>query len=245
MKSLLGLLVLIFTFGCDVVNFENGNGDITSDKRGTDSFTTIQLIGNYEIGLKKGPKEQIVIVTDSNLLEYIDTETEGDVLIIENSKKIKSDAGVKIYITYQQLEGIKSVGASIIRSEAPIRSERLELEVPGATLIDLEIDVRDLDIVLAGAGSIRLKGKVESQSVALRGVGNLEAFDLESQSCQVEVSGMGGAEVYVKENLHARVNGVGSIKYQGDPLTVDDKVSGIGTIESVDTDEMDRQVESI
>ena len=245
MKNLLGLIFLLSVSSCDFVGYERGNGDVASEKRTVENFHTIRLTGNYEIGLKQGPKEQIIIVTDSNLLEFIDTDTENEVLIVENTKKIKSDAGIKIYITYQQLEGIKSVGASIIRSESPIRSERLELEVPGASLIDLEIDVKDLDITMAGAGSIHLKGQVESQNIALRGVGNLEAFELESLSCQIEVSGMGGAEVNVKENLHARVNGVGSIKYLGNPMTVDDKVSGIGTIQSVDTEEMDQRTESI
>jgi hypothetical protein len=67
--------------------------------------------------------------------------------------------------------------------------------------------------------------------ISLNGVGKLEAFDLESETCTVTVSGMGGVEVNVKENLNARVNGVGSIRYQGNPSKVDDRISGLGTIE--------------
>lgn len=238
-------MILLILVGCDFIDYENGNGDISSEKRLVDNFTEIQLTGNYEIGLKKGPKGQVVIVTDSNLLQFIDTEVHNEVLIVESTRKIRSNEGIKIYVTYKELESLKSIGASTIKSESPIISDRFELEIPGASLVDLEVDVRDLEIMLAGAGSVKLKGRADNQTVSLRGVGNFEAFELESQSCEVTVSGMGGAEVNVKENLNARVNGVGSIKYRGNPNTVDDKVSGIGTIQAADSEESSRNTESI
>lgn len=244
-NSLLALMIILILAGCDFIDYENGNGDIRSEKRLVDNFTEIQLTGNYEIGLKKGPKGQVVIVTDSNLLQFIDTEVHNEVLIVESTKKIRSNEGIKIYVTYQELVSLKSIGASTIKSESPIISERFELEIPGASLVDLEVEVKDLEIMLAGAGSVKLKGRADNQTVSLRGVGNFEAFELESQSCEVTVSGMGGAEVNVKENLNARVNGVGSIKYRGNPHTVDDKVSGIGTIQAADSEESSRNTESI
>ena len=243
--SLFTALVLLAMAGCDLVGYEKGNGSIDSEKRLVAEFTDIRLTGNYEIGLKKGPKGQIVIVTDSNLLEYIETEVNNEVLTVENSRKITSEEGIKIYITYQDLHSIKSVGASVIKSESPILTDRFELELPGAGLVDLEVDVRDLEVMLAGAGSMKLKGRADNQSISLNGVGNLEAFDLESQSCEVTVSGMGGVEINVKENLNARVNGVGSIRYRGNPHTVDEKVSGVGSIRADDSEESGSNTESI
>lgn len=228
-------LILIVSLGCNVIDYVRGNGEISSEKRLLDDFSKISLRGNYEIGLKKGPRSQIVIVTDSNLLEYIDTQVENEVLVVESIRKISSDNGIKIYITYQELESLKSAGASVINTEGPITSERFELEVPGAGLVDLEVDVTDLEIMLAGAGLVKIKGRAENQNVSLNGVGNLKAFDLESRFCEVTVSGMGGAEINVKENLLARVNGVGSIKYRGNPKKVDEKVSGVGTIRADDS----------
>lgn len=231
--------------GCDTINYEHGNGEISSEKRLLDSFSEIQLTGSFEIGLKKGAKGQLIIVTDSNLLEFIDSEVINDVLIIENSKNINSEDGVKIYITYQSLDKIKSVGASMIKTENAIVSDRFQLEMPGAGIIDLEVEVTDLEVRLAGAGMIKLKGTATNQSVSLNGVGSLEAFELESKSCKVTVSGMGGAEINVKENLDARVNGIGSIKYKGSPGLVEDKISGVGTITPVDEGRESQAFESI
>lgn len=234
--SLIALSLLVIC-GCDFIDYEKGNGDIVSEKRPLEDFSEIQLTGTYEIGLKKGGHQQVVIVTDSNLMEFIDTEVEDGSLIVDFSKKISSEHGIKVYITYSELSKLKSIGASIIKTDGPIVSSLFELEAPGASLIDLEVDVTDLDVMLAGAGSVILKGRAENQTISLNGVGNLQAFDLESQSCKVTVSGMGGVEINVKENLVARVNGVGSIKYKGHPITVDDRVSGLGTINAAEPDE--------
>lgn len=237
--------IVIWTMACNIIDYEKGNGEISSEKRMLDKFSEIQLTGNYEIGLKKGPKGQLVVVTDSNLLEFIQSEVVNQVLIIESSKKIRSVDGIKIYITYQELEGIKSVGASVIKTENTIVSDRFELEIPGAGIIDMVVDVNDLEVILAGAGLVKLSGRAVNQSISLNGVGNLEAFDLESHSCKVTVSGMGGAEINVKENLTARVNGIGSIRYRGNPHTVNDKISGIGTISAVKEDDSSDHRETI
>lgn len=236
---------MLLLVSCSIAGIERGNGDITSEKRMLDEFSAIHLTGNFEINLKKGGKEQIVIVTDENLLELIESDIEQDILVIENRKKLQSDNGIKVFITYQSLEKLKSTGASIIQTDGPLVSDRFELEVPGASLIDMEVEVTDLEIMLAGAGAVTLKGRAENQSISMNGVGNLAAFELESQFSEVTVSGMGSVEVNVKENLNARVNGVGSIRYKGNPASVSDRVSGLGTIKIADPDEADQRIESI
>jgi len=233
MRRLLVIILLPLLFlGCDEVVKERGNGKIESEKRVLEGFTEINLAGNYEVGLKHGAQEQVVIVTDENLLPYIESSVENGVLIIEDSERIKSADGIKIFITYDQISKIKSAGASVVKSEDVISSDVFSLMVPGAGLIDLKLDVEDLEVELAGAGLVKLSGRADSQHVTLKGVGSLEAFDLESNTCDVSVSGVGGAEVNVKENLTAVVRGIGGIKYKGDPKSVQDEVSGIGTIKS-------------
>jgi len=229
-KALWFSLLLLGIGSCQLIGIERGNGQIESEKRQLGSFSEIHLTGNFELVLKSGPKNQLIIVTDENLLDYIETEIDNRELQVRTDKKLQSDHGIKLFVTYQELNKILSAGASIIKSDGPIKSERLELNIPGASLVDLQLDVGDLDVMLAGAGSVKLRGKASNQILSLNGVGHVEASELESRWCEVTVSGMGEAEVNVKENLVARVNGVGSINYRGNPENVDEKVSGLGTI---------------
>ena len=49
-------------------------------------------------------QEQVVIVTDENLLPYIESSVENGVLVIEDSDRIKSEEGIKIFITYKEVK---------------------------------------------------------------------------------------------------------------------------------------------
>ena len=50
----------------------------------------------------------------------------------------------------------------------------------------------------------------------------------------VTVSGVGGAKVNATDILTATLNGVGSIKYDGDPGTTNLNTNGIGVIKKAD-----------
>ncbi len=229
------LLMLAMAWSCDDVVSEKGNGQIESQKRTLQDFSEISLKGNYQVTLKPGSNPQVVIVTDENLLDYINTGVEDEVLIIENLEKIYSKDGVKLFITYQGLTAIQSAGASVIKSEEVVSGEKFHLDVTGAGLVELEVEVEEFHLDLPGAGLVKLSGKASDASFNLAGVGNLEAFNLVADNCEVNVSGLGGAQVHVKENLKASVNGIGGIKYKGDPTSVQDEVSGIGTIKKAES----------
>ena len=65
------------------------------------------------------------------------------------------------------------------------------------------------------------------------GAGKLEAFDLDSKDCDVTVGGLGGAEIYVTGKLNATIEGVGSIKYDGEPIDINTEIKGLGRIKPV------------
>ncbi len=229
------LLLLAIAWSCDDVVSEKGNGQIESQKRTLDDFSEISLKGNYQVTLKSGSTPQVVIVTDENLLDYINTSVENEVLTIDNQEKIYSKDGIKLFITYQDLTAMQSAGASVIKSEEVLSGEKFHLDVTGAGLVEMELEVGEFHLDLPGAGLVKLSGKASDASFNLAGVGNLEAYSLVADNCEVNVSGLGGAQVHVKENLKASVNGIGGIKYKGDPAVVQDDVSGIGTIKRAES----------
>ena len=77
---------------------------------------------------------------------------------------------------------------------------------------------------------IKLSGETTREEINLSGAGSLEAFELESSDCEVSISGIGGAEVDVKDRLVAKISGMGGIQYRGSPNEIRREVSGIGKI---------------
>lgn len=228
--SLLICFTVIFS-SCDVIH-EKGNGVIVSEQRNISSFNKLRIEGTYQVILQQSTDSDLIIKTDENLIPHIETYNEDEYLIVRNSSKIYSEKGIKVIIRFQEIEEIISGGASLLFTEGILETENLFLSMNGIGLIEFALDVEKLDVALSGAGRIRLNGKATRQEINLSGAGNYEAFDLESEDCEIKISGLGGAKLNVSNNLDASVSGVGGIEYIGDPK-VKRSTSGIGDVKKV------------
>jgi len=229
----LALLAGIFavTTQCKYLDdFERGNGNIISDKRSIGEFNSLKIGGNFEVTLVHHENPSINIITDENLISFIDTEIIESQLYITQKKKLFSRSKIKLVIRYSELEEVKVMGAALLKNEGVIKQDELEIRMEGAGMIDLLIESKSLKVVLSGAGIVKLEGETDFQNLNLAGAGKLEAYYLESKSCEIAVGGIGGAKIYVTEKLDATIEGIGGIEYRGNPENVTTEISGLGTI---------------
>lgn len=223
--------IITFLFAsCSELKHRHGDGDITFKTYEIGDFNEIELQGHYDVEIVPGKNHGVEIETDNNLLDYIEVYTRGNRLIISNNEPIQSDYGIKVKIDCISLERISCGGASKISSLGQIESDRLELSLSGAGKIDLEVLCNELEMNISGAGLIKLSGKTRSEYLELSGAGHLDAFELVSEECNLNLSGVGKANVFVTERLNASVSGIGGVSYRGNPDNVIENVSGLGKI---------------
>lgn len=229
-KISFAILATFFLASCESYKQEEGNGNITSQDRPVEEFKEVEVKGNFEVFLKKSSTPSLTITADDNLQEFITVNQKGDVLEISTDRTLRSKEGIKLYVEFVNLTAIGSSGAAVIKSEDVITGDYLRLDMSGAGAIDLEVDLKALKINISGAGAIELAGNVLEQNIQMSGAGGLDAYDLVSQKCKIDISGVGGAGVTVKKKLEATVSGVGGINYRGNPEEVNSNVTGLGTI---------------
>ena len=230
MNKLIFLLLIPVLFSCDRIIGEQGNGVIVTENFSTDDFSDLNIEGSFNVILEPGSRPSVTITGDENLLEWIKVDSHGQVLNIETERRLNGSVDIEILVIYTELEEINSSGASNIIAEEQIKTKDLRLEISGAGKIDMALDVERLDLVLSGAALIYLSGQATVLDANMSGAGSLEAFSLQTKNCEVNISGVGSAEVNVSENLEARVSGVGGVEYLGNPEHVVRDVSGIGRI---------------
>jgi hypothetical protein len=231
----LGVLLVLLS-GCEINWFsKRGNGELVQELRRLGSFDRIDIKGNYEVDLAEG-EPGVLVDTDENLHPFIITEVRNNRLVIENTEKIRSKNNIHliVYLERGTLNRLSSSGASIIRSEIPLIFQELYLDIPGAGLVDLLVEGERLNIDLSGAGLVKLNGMVRQQELNLSGAGSLSSYDLISEKTEINLSGLGSAEVYARKSIQIRLTGLGSIKVRGNPADVDQEVTGLGSIKFVD-----------
>jgi len=221
---------LLLTISCDTLIYKRGNGEMIVKTQQVDDFGRISLGGNFEVFLRKGDQSEVTLKVDENLEEFIEIDTYNNTLTISTTTRIKSKEGIQVFISYQKLDRIVSSGACSIFTETPIYSDDLKIHLSGAGMMEMELEVTDLTIKLSGAGMLNIRGRSEKLDLNMSGAGSFDGRKLETKDAHVRISGVGGAKVNVSGDLNARVSGVGSIEYSGNPQNITRNVSGIGKI---------------
>jgi hypothetical protein len=230
-KSAIYFFLLSFFFSQCGLNVKRGNGHIDFAEYELEDFEKIYIGGNYEVKLFPSDDNKVVIKTDENLFRYINVETYENALNINNVHNLKSSDGILVEVYYRNLNHIYSTGTSKIGHEGILATDELSIDLSGAGAIDLEIDTYLVAVEMSGAGVIILSGRADRQETHISGAGGMMAENLRSKECDINLSGLGGANVYVTEKLEATITGIGGITYAGNPELIEKRVTGLGKIE--------------
>ena len=230
------IVLAVFTFfaftqqSCRVVN---GNRNVVTETRSIESFSSIRLSGFANVHLTQGSGGELSISGESNILKYIRTRVEGDVLIISTRSglNIRTHEPVNIYVSAKDIEKITVSGAGDVIGENKWSLDNpIHLKSTGAGKIRAELNCPEVEIDVSGAGDMILSGETKDIDVSVSGAGKVKAEGLRSENAKVRVSGAGDANVFASVFLDARVSGAGKINYWGNPQRVDSHESGAGDI---------------
>lgn len=213
-----------------------GNGNIKTEERTVSNFKNVEVRGSINVYVSQGDIKPVKIEGDENLLQYVEVIEEGDRLIVRERPgfNLEPSGDLRIHVTAPVYNSIEASGASDIIGETKINNpENLELHVSGAGNIKMEVDAPKLKADISGSGSIDLKGQTKEVDLGLSGAAHAHCFDLLSENTSVDISGAGSAEVYASMKLDASVSGAGSVSYKGNATSVNQHVSGAGSVNKV------------
>ncbi|HAN76455.1 MAG TPA: hypothetical protein DCQ31_01120 [Bacteroidales bacterium] len=196
------------------------------------NFTKIEISGAYEILLIKGDKPGVSITGDEAIFDLLEVKVTGSVLKIEHTEKVNFndfDSPV-IRITYTSLSGFEMAGAGDIKCNDTLTFDEFNLSIAGACQVDLMLNGNRLVTETSGASNLVFKGNVNTAHFELAGAGAIEAFELLSKNCKVELSGVGAAEVFASESIDVSIAGVGSVEVKGKPKNVTQDIVPFGKL---------------
>ena len=220
-KSIYLILTCLITITAFHSGFSQikGNGDVVIEERNVSEFTEIEVGGIFTVIVKQGLKQTVMLETDSNLSDKIKTDVIGGKLNI-SSTEIKSSTKLQIFIEVKNIESIESGGASLVKSEGVLKSDKLELLAGGASQINLTIETKDLKTTVSGSAIIILDGNAENNEIDISGVGFLNASKLITNITSGDLSGAGKAKVFANEEVNTIESGTSTLNLLNSPKTV-------------------------
>ena len=211
-----------------------GNGNMVSKNRTVSDYDVIKVKGSLDVSLVAGSEGKLTIEGESNLIEYVNTEVDGDALkiYVEKGYYLKVSRGKKLVITvpFEDISKVTLSGSGDVYSKDPIKATNFKTGVSGSGDVKLMLDAETTEGYVTGSGDLVLSGSSNNFDCSVTGSGDLKAYSLDAKEVSASVTGSGDVQVTATASLKARVTGSGDIMYKGDPKIEDKKVSGSGDI---------------
>ena len=234
------MLVIVFAgvsciaYACQQFGDVHGNGKVVKQTRVVSNFDGLEISGAFDVILRQGDPEEVIVEADENLLPLITTEVHGTILVIDNKKSINNHTTLKVYITFKDIKKIETSGAADILAETRLTLSELSLHTSGASSITMGLAVQKLGLDCSGACKLKLAGTAVDVDADFSGACNVFAFDLICENFKIDLSGAGKAQIHVTKKIDAEISGAGSVHYKGNPTMVNQSVSGAGAIKKVE-----------
>jgi len=182
--------------------------------------------------MEQGGSESVRIEAPQDIIPYITTEmVDGELQIELKQVRFISIHSINCYVSVKDLNVIKvSSSASVICEN--LKTENLSVEMASSSKGSLTVDVTSLDLKIASSANLTISGQADSQTIIVNSSGKLDASDLISKDCKIEVNSSGSANINVSENLDAKVHSSGTLNYKGNPK-VNSDIASSGSLNQV------------
>lgn len=235
---LFSFVILLFATGCREMFGKRirGNGHISTEARTSSPFHSVDVSGAIDVYVRQDSAHSIKVETDENLLEYVEVYNEAGTLHIHEREHVnlRPSRSIRVYVAGPDFKRFEASGACDIFSENRVNgSEKIEIDLSGASDVKMELKAPKVDAELSGAGTIELKGETRDFYVNGSGSTDVRCFDLMAENVEVKISGAGDANVFASVKLDVRVSGAGSVKYKGS-ASVNQSITGAGSVKKAD-----------
>ncbi len=187
-----------------------GSGNLLTEIREVKPFSKIKLSIACNFNIIASDRNEIEITSDDNLLGYILTYVQEDILYITSDNSLNPSKNTTLNMQLNHFDTLIISGSAT------------------GKIKDLHQD--DMTIKISGNGNLTSNGKVDKLDIGISGVGRLSFKELVSKDAKIKISGTGKGDLTVTEKIDATINGTGKIDVYGNPNTVQKRVNGVGKV---------------
>jgi hypothetical protein len=171
-------------------------------------FEEVKAAGSDDVAIRVGPAFSVRAEGPPEVLDRLRVAVDDGALEIGRKRSMGSGSGsAKLFVTLPRLSRVASAGSgdvSVDRAEG----DALRAQVAGSGGMMLSgLRLRDVDLDVAGSGTITAAGTADRLRVKMAGSGDVDARQLQASRGDVSMAGSG--------TVRGRVNGRAEVKILG------------------------------
>lgn len=228
----------------------SGSGKIVTKELGFSDFNRVQVGSVFEVEVIQSGSYGVAITANENLFEYIEVSQEGETLTIHLTPSYNySNVTLKAQVALPGLSGLRLYGATRGTIGGFQSSSDFDLELSGASSVDMDMvtgDVRfeisgaatvtgdlkayDAEFDVSAASRVKLRGSAGKMTLNASGASRLDLATFPLAEADVVLTGASEATVAVSGRLDVVLTGASTLYYRGDPMIGNIMVSDTSSI---------------
>jgi hypothetical protein len=261
MKKIALFACLLMAFTLQAQNKMGVIYDENVQVRKLPNFTSIRVSNAIELFISQSNKTEVAVSASSD--EYksrIITEVVGGTLIIRMADNYSrwwkwgnENYRIKAYVSVNELYAITGSGATNIKIINGVSSEKLKINLSGAS--DFKGDIKAGTLLTELSGASNFKASVQANALSVKGSGacdievagsgddlildvsgasSVKMYDYLVKGASVDASGASSVKVNVSGILKVHATGASSIDYKGTATIKDIHSSGASSVKRRD-----------
>lgn len=233
MKKTAVLIITILSgifFNSCLLDSVKGDGNVTEEIIEVDNFNKLEVSRGMNVYINQGAETKVVLIADQNLHKHIDIWVDDEELNVTTTKMLRNAKMLKVQITVQDLEQIKTKSGSNVFADSTLKLGDLKLKATAGSNIRLTIEAASAEIAANAGSNIFLGGHANSVSVKTSSGANIKAGELTTENAEIRASS--GANIWMRVNktLKARVSSGANFFYTGEPSGIEIEKSSGGNV---------------
>jgi hypothetical protein len=253
--STLALMVILTVFagGCIRKDISEETGDTVTRDFDITGFTRINVGYAFTAEISRSDNYTISVLINEKTAERLKVVKNGDTLEIGLKEPAWNFWGIRnrpqVTITLPTLRGLDLSGASEGKVTGFISNNDFNLDVSGASSLDIEMETGSINadisgasnvngylkagssnMGISGASDVKLKGSGGDTRLDVSGASTADLEDYAITDADVELSGASTGRLEVSGKLDADISGASSLEYAGNPSLGRIDISGASSI---------------
>jgi len=211
-----------------------GNGTLKKETRAADGFAGVVSDGPFDVAIAYGEPNGVTVEADENLLPYIETVVEENILVIrvKEGRSLKAKNKITLTLSATKLNTLALNGSGNIKASGNFRNDgTTDLAIGGSGNLHVSFEsFGSLNAAVNGSGDMMLSGKARDLSAAINGSGNIEAYGVTVDNANVAINGSGNVNITANGSINATISGSGNVNYKGSATDINESSPGSGKV---------------
>jgi hypothetical protein len=223
------LILATVSVACIIAGINNNEKGV-KETRTVESFSGIDADSGFNVYLYQDGKSEVVVESDSTLIQHIETNVKNGVLKIRLKKNVVRTKTLNVHVHFDKLNMIKASGGGDIIGKTILKQNKLVINSSGGSDVSIEVYANEIEANMSGGVDLDISGTTNSFNINASGGSDVNAFDLKSANAKVNASGGCDVEIFATQKIDIDASGASDVVFSGNPKLVNINKSGASDV---------------